>query len=94
MFTHLPHSTQGSGSTIRQYTMAHIVQNNMNSLNSVSPLLLKNNQREEGKNCPRVPVGCLTPIQTGRLTVGHNITLTVVNPIPGGISVLPCSWGK
>jgi hypothetical protein len=39
--------------------------------------LSKTNQREKGKNWPLVPDGCLTPGQTGRLTVGHNITLTL-----------------
>jgi hypothetical protein len=38
---------------------------------------LKNNQRENGKNWSRVPDGCLTPRRTGRLTVGHNITLAL-----------------
>jgi hypothetical protein len=37
---------------------------------------LKNNQRENGKNWSRVPDECLTPRQTGRLTVGRNVTLT------------------
>jgi hypothetical protein len=36
----------------------------------------KNNQREE-KNWPRVPDWCLIPGQMGRLSVGHNITLTL-----------------
>jgi hypothetical protein len=32
----------------------------------------------EGKDWSRVPNGCLTPGQTGRLTVGRNITLTLI----------------
>jgi hypothetical protein len=65
---------------------------------------LKNNQRENGKNWPWVPDGCLTPGRTGRLTVGRNITLTLTltlnvstgrkrNPVPGSITGQPCSWG-
>jgi hypothetical protein len=42
-----------------------------------NPQLSKNNQREKGKNWLRVPVGCLTPGRTGRLTVDRNITLTL-----------------
>jgi hypothetical protein len=44
---------------------------------STNPQLSKNNEREKGKNWSRAPDGCLTPRQTGRLTVGHNITLTL-----------------
>jgi hypothetical protein len=44
---------------------------------STHPQLPKNNQRERGKNWSRVPDGCLTPRQTGRLTVGLIITLTL-----------------
>jgi hypothetical protein len=40
--------------------------------------LKKNNQKENGKNWSRVPDECLTPGRTGRLTVGRNITLTIV----------------
>jgi hypothetical protein len=32
---------------------------------------------ERGKNWSRVPDGCLTPRQTGRLTIGHSMTLTL-----------------
>jgi hypothetical protein len=44
---------------------------------SANPPLSKNNQREKGKNWSPVPDGCLTPRQTGRLTISHNITLTL-----------------
>jgi hypothetical protein len=44
---------------------------------STNSQLSKNNQSEMGKNWSRVPDGCLTPGRTGRLTVGHNITLTL-----------------
>jgi hypothetical protein len=40
---------------------------------STNPKLSKNNQSENGKNWWRVPDGCLTPVWTGRLTVGLNI---------------------
>jgi hypothetical protein len=39
--------------------------------------LSTNNQREKRENWSWVPDGCLTPRQTGRLTVGRNITLTL-----------------
>jgi hypothetical protein len=39
---------------------------------------LKNNQRQNGKNCSRVPDECLIPRRTGRLTVGRNVTLTLI----------------
>jgi hypothetical protein len=45
--------------------------------NSTNLQLSKNKQREKEKNWSRVPDGCLTPRQTGRLTVGRNITLTL-----------------
>jgi hypothetical protein len=45
---------------------------------STNPQLSRNNQREKGKNWSRFPDGCLTPRQTGRLTVDRNITLTFV----------------
>jgi hypothetical protein len=40
-------------------------------------------KREKRKNWLRVPDGCLTSRQTGRLTVGRNITLilTIQSPI-------------
>jgi hypothetical protein len=37
--------------------------------------LSTNNQRDKGKNWSLVPDVCLTSRQTGRLTVGRNITL-------------------
>jgi hypothetical protein len=45
-------------------------------LTSTNSQLCKNNYREKGKNWSGVSDGCLTPRQTGRLTVGRNITLT------------------
>jgi hypothetical protein len=41
-----------------------------------NPQRSRSNQREKKKNWSRVPDGCLTPGQTGRLTVGRNMTLT------------------
>jgi hypothetical protein len=38
--------------------------------------LSKNNKREKGKNWPRVPDGCQTPRQTGRLTGGRFVNNT------------------
>jgi hypothetical protein len=38
----------------------------------------KKKEREKRKNWSRVPDGCLTKRQTGRLTVGGNITLTLI----------------
>jgi hypothetical protein len=40
--------------------------------------LSKKIKERRRKNLSWVPVGCLTPRQAGRLTVGHNITLTLV----------------
>jgi hypothetical protein len=60
---------------------------------------------DRNKNLVISPDGGLIPRQTGRLTVGRNIRLTdgqreshqVVqiefNPVPGGITGPPCSWG-
>jgi hypothetical protein len=47
---------------------------------STNPQLSKNNKREEGENWSLFPDGCLTSGQTGRLTVGRNITLTSTLP--------------
>jgi hypothetical protein len=47
---------------------------------STNTKLLKNNQRENGKNWSRVPDECLIPRRTGRLSVGRNITLTLTLP--------------
>jgi hypothetical protein len=44
---------------------------------STNPQLSKNNSRQKGKTWSWVPDRCLTPRQTGRLTVGRNITLTL-----------------
>jgi hypothetical protein len=44
---------------------------------STNRQLSKNNEREKGRNWSLVPDGCLTPRQTGRLTVGRSITLTL-----------------
>jgi hypothetical protein len=44
---------------------------------STNPQLYQNNQREKEKNLSRVPDVCLIQRQTGRLTVGRNITLTL-----------------
>jgi hypothetical protein len=41
---------------------------------STNQQLPKNYQRGNGKNRSRIPDGCLTPRQTGRLTVGRTIT--------------------
>jgi hypothetical protein len=51
---------------------------------STNPKLSKNSQREKGENWSRVPDGCLTPGWTGRLTVGCNITLTLICFLGGG----------
>jgi hypothetical protein len=53
---------------------------------STNPQLSKDNQREKGNNWSQVPDGCLTPRQTGRLNVGHNIALTLkgITQCPGG----------
>jgi hypothetical protein len=44
---------------------------------STNPQLSKNNSRKKGINWSRVTDGCLTPRQTGRLTVDSNITLSL-----------------
>jgi hypothetical protein len=43
---------------------------------STNPELSKNNQRNKEINWSRILNGCLTPRQTGRLTVGRNVAWT------------------
>jgi hypothetical protein len=50
-----------------------------------NPQLSKNDQREKGRNCTRVPDGCLTPSRTGRLTVGRIVILT--------LTLITSCWG-
>jgi hypothetical protein len=47
-------------------------------ITSTTPQLYKNNLREKRKNWSQVPDECLAPRQTGRPTVGRNITLTLI----------------
>jgi hypothetical protein len=52
--------------------------------------LSKNNLNRKEKNLLWFPDGCLTPRQTGQLTVGHNITLTLEEINTG---TWPSRWG-
>jgi hypothetical protein len=56
--------------------------------NHTNPQLSKNNKSEKGENWSRVPDECLTPRQTGRLTVGRNkilnFALTLLGTLCGG----------